>query len=79
MIYKMNGTCAKVVQFDIEDGLVKNVKFIGGCGGGLSGIAQLVEGMNVDEAIGKLSGIQCGNRGTSCSDQLSQALATGKE
>ena len=74
MVYKTRGVCSREIQFDIEDNKVKSVKFIGGCQGNTQGVARLVEGMDVDEAIKRLSGIDCGGRGTSCPDQLSIAL-----
>lgn len=74
MNYKTNGTCAKLLQVDVDDGIIQDVKFVGGCQGGLRGIATLVKGMRVEEAIDKLKGIQCGTRGTSCPDQLANAL-----
>jgi len=72
--HQNNGTCSRSVLFDIEDGKVKNVQYIGGCNGNLKGIGALVEGMEVDEAIRRLEGIQCGMKATSCPDQLAQAL-----
>ncbi len=74
MVYKTRGVCSREIQFDIEDNKVKSVKFIGGCQGNTQGVARLVEGMDADEAIKRLSGIDCGGRGTSCPDQLSIAL-----
>lgn len=74
MVYKTRGVCSREIQFDIEDNKVKSVKFLGGCQGNTQGVARLVEGMDVDEAIKRLSGIDCGGRGTSCPDQLSIAL-----
>lgn len=71
--YKTNGTCSRQILFDVEDGKVKNVKFIGGCSGNLQGISRLVEGKDVNEVISLLSGIRC-RAGTSCPDQLAQAL-----
>ena len=72
--HQNNGTCSRSVLFDIEDGKVRNVQYIGGCNGNLKGIGALVEGMDVDEAISRLEGIQCGMKVTSCPDQLAQAL-----
>ena len=72
--HQNSGTCSRSVIFDIEDGKVKNVQYIGGCNGNLKGIGALVEGMDVDEAISRLEGIQCGMKATSCPDQLAQAL-----
>lgn len=72
--YKTSGVCSQVINFDIEDGRLKNVKFLGGCNGNLKGIGTLVEGMPIDEVIEKLSGIKCGFKNTSCPDQLAMAL-----
>lgn len=72
--HQNKGTCSRSVLFDIEDGKVMNVQYIGGCNGNLKGIGALVEGMEVDEAIRRLEGIQCGMKPTSCPDQLAQAL-----
>ena len=73
--YKTQGTCSRKIDFDLENGTVKNVKFHGGCNGNLKGIASLVEGMKAEDAIAKLSGIRCGFKNTSCPDQLAKALA----
>ena len=72
--YKTKGTCSQKIFFDIEDGKVMNVKFLGGCNGNLQGISSLVEGMDVDAVIQKLEGIRCGFKPTSCPDQLAKAL-----
>ncbi|MBO5955293.1 MAG: TIGR03905 family TSCPD domain-containing protein [Clostridia bacterium] len=77
--YKTRGTCSREISFDIEGNAVRNVKFLSGCMGNTQGVARLVEGMNVDEAISRLRGIDCGGRGTSCPDQLAQALIAAKE
>ncbi|MCI1722366.1 MAG: TIGR03905 family TSCPD domain-containing protein [Lachnospiraceae bacterium] len=74
MMYKTKGTCSQLINFDITDGKVHNVKFIGGCSGNLQGIGRLVEGMEVSECIEKLKGIRCGFKSTSCPDQLAKAL-----
>ena len=76
--YQTNGTCSRSILFDLEDGKVKNVQFIGGCNGNLKGIGSLVEGMDVDEVISKVEGIHCGMKSTSCPDQLAQALKMAK-
>ena len=73
-IYKTKGTCSQMINFDLEDNKVKNVQFIGGCNGKLKGIAALVEGMDMNEAISRIEGIKCGMKSTSCPDQLAQAL-----
>ena len=79
MIYKTKGVCSNAIEFEIEDNVVKNVEFRGGCQGNTTGVASLVKGMQVDEVIERLSGIQYGFRGTSCPDQLSKALKEYKE
>ncbi len=76
--YKTKGTCSREIMFDIEDNKVKNVRFVFGCMGNTQGVARLVEGMDVDEAISRLKGIDCNGRGTSCPDQLACALAEAK-
>jgi uncharacterized protein (TIGR03905 family) len=77
--YKTQGTCSQRIFFDIEDGKVKNVNFIGGCNGNLKGIGSLVEGMDVDTVIARLEGTTCGLKATSCPDQLARALKAAKE
>ena len=74
MRYKTSGTCSSAIDFEVEDGIVKNVKFIGGCNGNTQGISKLVEGMPADEVIARLEGIKCGFKSTSCPDQLAKAL-----
>jgi len=74
MIYKTSGTCSREIHFEVEEGKIKGVKFIGGCNGNLQGISKLVEGMDVNEAIARLEGISCNGRPTSCPDQLARAL-----
>ena len=68
------GTCSRSILFDIEDGKLRNVQYIGGCNGNLKGICALVEGMDIDEVIARLEGTTCGMKSTSCPDQLAQAL-----
>lgn len=72
--YQCYGTCPKMINVSVEDGIVKSVQFLGGCQGNTQGVAALAQGMKVEDAIAKLSGIDCGGRGTSCPDQLAQAL-----
>ncbi|MEE1312745.1 MAG: TIGR03905 family TSCPD domain-containing protein [Lachnospiraceae bacterium] len=74
MIYKTKGTCSRSIEFEVEDGILKDIKFIGGCQGNTQGVAALAKGRPIDEVIDRLSGIQCGFRGTSCPDQLALAL-----
>lgn len=73
-IFKTKGVCAKTIELTVEDGIIKNVTFNGGCPGNLEGISKLVEGMPAKEAIKRLSGIRCGMKPTSCPDQLARAL-----
>ena len=77
--YKTKGTCSQRILFEIEDGKVHNVQYIGGCNGNLKGIGALVEGMSVDEVISRLEGTTCGFKSTSCPDQLARALKEAKE
>ena len=74
MQYKTSGTCSQMISYDLEDGIVKNVSFFGGCNGNLKGIGSLVEGMKAEDVIEKLKGIKCGMKSTSCPDQLARAL-----
>ena len=76
--YRTAGTCSRAINITVEDDIITDVKFMGGCDGNLKGISALVNGMHVDEAIGKLSGITCGFKSTSCPDQLAKALAMYK-
>jgi len=72
--YSTKGTCSRQILFDVDaENKMHNVRFIGGCGGNLQGIAKLVEGKNIDEIETLLAGIRCRNN-TSCPDQLSQAI-----
>jgi uncharacterized protein (TIGR03905 family) len=77
--YKTKKTCSQYINFEIEDGKLKNVQFIGGCNGNLKSISSLVEGMDVDEVIARLEGTTCGMKETSCPDQLARALKEAKE
>ena len=72
--FSNTGTCSRGVSFDIENGIVRNVHFEGGCNGNPQGVAALVEGMEVHEAIARMKNIDCGGRGTSCPDQLARNL-----
>lgn len=76
--YKTKGTCSQRILFEVKDGKVLNVQFIGGCNGNLQGISKLVDGMDVDEVIEKIEGIHCGFKPTSCPDQLAKALKEAK-
>ncbi len=72
--YATSGTCAKQITFDVQNNIVKNVIFHGGCSGNLQAIGKLVEGLPANEVIARLKGIQCGTKTTSCPDQLAAAL-----
>ena len=72
--YTTKGTCSRTIFFDVEDGILHNVEFIGGCNGNLKGIGALVEGMKVEDVIDRVDGIRCGTKSTSCPDQLAKAL-----
>ena len=72
--YTTTGVCSKKISFDIDDGKVIKVAFLGGCDGNLQAISNLIEGMEINEAIKKLKGIPCGSKSTSCPDQLAIAL-----
>lgn len=78
--YKTKGTCSQRIIFEIENNIVTNVQFIGGCNGNLQGISKLVEGMDAHTVIERIEGIRCGMKPTSCPDQLARALkeATSK-
>lgn len=77
--YKTTGTCSREIIFDVEDNIIKEVRFVGGCMGNTTGVAALSKGRNIDEIISTLEGIDCGGRGTSCPDQLATALKKYKE
>ena len=68
------GVCSRMFIIDAEDGVIENVQVVGGCEGNLRGLSVLLKGMPVSEAIGKLEGIDCHGKGTSCPDQLALAL-----
>lgn len=72
--YKTRGTCSTLISFDLNDGIVSNVKFTGGCNGNLKGIAMLTEGMQAVDIINRVKGIKCGFKSTSCPDQLAVAI-----
>ncbi len=79
MTYKTFGTCSRFINFEIKDGIIESVEYVGGCNGNTTGISKLVAGMSVDEVIARLEGVDCGGRGTSCPDQLARALKEYKE
>ena len=74
MRYVTRGTCSTAINVEVENGIIQSVEFVGGCHGNTQGVAALVKGMDVEEAISRLEGIDCRGRGTSCPDQLAKAL-----
>ena len=77
--YKTQGTCSQYISLDINDGVVTNVQFLGGCDGNLKAIPALVDGWTADEIASRLKGIQCGMKPTSCGDQLARAVRAARE
>lgn len=78
-VYRTKGTCSRAIQLDIEDNIVKEIAFLGGCQGNLKGVSLLAKGRDIDELISTLQGVDCGGRGTSCPDQLANALIAYKK
>ena len=72
--YKTSGVCSRMVILDIEDGVISDCRFVGGCAGNTAGVSALVVGMKPEDAIARLKGIKCGFKATSCPDQLARAL-----
>ena len=72
--YMPKGVCSKMMEIDVEDGVIQAVRVMGGCNGNLQGISALLKGMTVEDAIARMEGIHCGFKPTSCPDQLAQAL-----
>ncbi len=72
--YTPTGVCSRQILFEVENDIVKDVSYVGGCNGNLKGISALVKGMNVEDVISRLKGVDCGGKGTSCPDQLARAL-----
>lgn len=79
MIYQTRGVCSRAINVELDGDTIKSVQFVGGCAGNTQGVARLVEGMKVSEAISRLEGIKCGPRQTSCPDQLAKALRQATE
>ena len=79
MQYRPMGVCSRQINVELDGDTIKSVAFIGGCAGNTMGISHLVKGMNVDDAIERMEGIRCGNKPTSCPDQLAKALRAAKE
>lgn len=76
--FEPSGVCSALIEFELENNIIKNVRFTRGCNGNTQGISALVEGMNADEVIKRLKGTNCNGRGTSCPDQLARALELAK-
>ena len=72
--YEPRGVCSRHMEIDVEDGVIREVRVLGGCNGNLQGISKLLVGMTVEDAISRMEGIHCGSKATSCPDQLAQAL-----
>lgn len=72
--YKTKGTCSREISFELQDGIVTNISFLGGCNGNLKGVSKLAEGQRAEDIIERLEGIKCGFKPTSCPDQLATAL-----
>lgn len=77
--YIPSGVCSRMIEVEIEDDVIVSCKFVGGCSGNTQGVSKLVIGMDANDAIEKLEGINCGGRGTSCPDQLANALKEALE
>lgn len=78
MKYIPKGICSREINIELDGDVIKEVRFVGGCNGNTQGVAALVKGMKVDDAIARLEGIDCGGRGTSCPDQLTKALKVAR-
>lgn len=74
MQFSTKGVCSTSINIEMNEGVIDSVSFTGGCSGNLQGISQLVRGMTAEEAASRLKGIHCGNKATSCPDQLAMAL-----
>ena len=74
--YTPKGVCSQRMEIDVEDGTIQAVRVLGGCNGNLQGIASLLKGMAVEDAVRRMEGLRCGMKSTSCPDQLAQALKT---
>ena len=72
--YRTNGTCSQVIEIEVENDVICDVVFYGGCAGNLKGISQLVKGQKIQDVMDRLKGICCGMKPTSCPDQLATAL-----
>ena len=77
-VYKTKGTCSREIHYSVKDGVVESIEVIGGCAGNLKGICRLITGMPVEQVIKAFKGVDCGGLGTSCPDQIAQALEQAK-
>lgn len=77
--YRPKGVCCRMIDIELDGNVIRSVKFTGGCHGNTQGVAALAKGMTVEEYISRCKGIDCGGKGTSCPDQLAQALAQALE
>ncbi len=77
--YQTHGVCSRAITLTLEDGIVKDVHFDGGCDGNTQGVEHLVRGMKADDVVRLLKGIRCGEKGTSCPDQLARAIEEAGE
>ena len=77
--YATSGVCARQINIELDGDVIAAVKFVGGCSGNTQGVARLLVGMKIDEAIARLEGIRCGFKSTSCPDQVAKALKEHKE
>lgn len=75
LTYKPNGTCSQLFEFELEDNIIKDFTIHGGCDGNLKGICSIIKGKTVEEVISAFNGITCGNKKTSCPDQIAKCLA----
>lgn len=76
---RTKGTCSAAVEFELDNGIIHNVSFLGGCNGNTTGVARLCEGLKAEEVVKRLRGIRCGFKNTSCPDQLAQAIEMALE
>ena len=72
--YMTRGVCSRAIDIEIENGVIASVRFVGGCAGNTQGVAALIRGMRIEDALARIEGIDCRGRGTSCPDQLARAL-----
>ncbi len=76
--YETKGTCCRLMQVKLDDDVIVDANFLGGCNGNLQGLTNLIKGMKIDDVINRLSGIKCGDKPTSCPDQLARCLSEFK-